>query len=150
MSDHAEPEVIDSPTEWVADHIKRYVDTDGAEGHEWRGVPTLLLTTKGRKSGLLRRSALIYGRDGDSLLLVASVGGAPKHPQWYLNLTSDPTVQVQVGADKFTATARTADADEQARLWPVMTAIWPSYDDYQARTERHIPIVILDRIPTAG
>ena len=78
MSDHAEPEVVDSPTEWVADHIKRYVDTDGAEGHEWRGVPTLLLTTKGRKSGLLRRSALIYGRDGDSLLLVASVGRGPE------------------------------------------------------------------------
>lgn len=142
----SEQEVVDSPSSWVADHIKSYVDSDGAQGHEWRGVPTLLLTTKGRKSGVLRRTALIYGRDGDDLIIVASKGGAPDHPLWYLNLASDPAVHVQVGAEKFDAAATTADASERARLWPVMTAIWPDYDEYAKKTDREIPIVVLKRV----
>ncbi|MDG4792916.1 nitroreductase family deazaflavin-dependent oxidoreductase [Micromonospora sp. WMMD1082] len=139
-------EVLDSPTNWVAEHINRYVDTDGADGHEWRpGVFTLLLTTRGRRSGTLRRTALIYGRSGDAYAVVGSQGGAPRHPAWYLNLLADPHVEVQVGADRFTARARTATPDEKARLWPVMTAIWPAYDDYQAKTDRDIPVVLLER-----
>ena len=140
-------EVADSPTGWVAKHIHRYIETDGREGHEWRGVPTLLLTTRGRKSGKLRRTALIYGKDGEErYLLVASKGGAPEHPSWYLNLTEHPEVEVQVGADKFAARARTADAQEKPRLWQVMASIWPDYDGYQKKTGRDIPVVVVERI----
>ncbi len=140
-------EVTDSPTGWVAEHVDRYVETDGREGHEWRGVPTLLLTTRGRKSGKLRRTALIYGEDGEErYLLVASKGGAPEHPSWYLNLVAHPEVEVQVGPDKFVARARTADAREKPRLWQLMTSIWPDYDGYQKKTGRDIPVVIVERI----
>ncbi|MEU6020587.1 nitroreductase family deazaflavin-dependent oxidoreductase [Micromonospora sp. NPDC048871] len=140
-------QVLDSPSGWVAEHIDRYVATDGKQGHEWRpGVFTLLLTTRGRRSGNLRRTALIYGRDGEAYVIVASQGGDPRHPAWYLNLAADPTVQVQVGPDRFTARARTATAEEKARLWPIMTDIWPAYDDYQAKTERDIPVVLLERV----
>ena len=140
-------EVTDSPTGWVAEHVDRYVETDGREGHEWRGVPTLLLTTRGRKSGKLRRTALIYGEDGEGrYLLVASRGGAPEHPSWYLNLAAHPEVEVQVGADKFAARARTADAREKPRLWQLMASIWPDYDGYQKKTSRDIPVVIVERI----
>jgi deazaflavin-dependent oxidoreductase (nitroreductase family) len=138
-------EVHDSPTGWVAQHIHQYVETDGRSGHEWRpGVPTLLLTTRGRKSGLRRRTALIYGQDGDRYLVVASRGGSPEHPAWYRNLTEHPEVHIQVGADRFAARARTATADEKPRLWQLMTAIWPDYDNYQTKTSREIPVVILE------
>jgi deazaflavin-dependent oxidoreductase (nitroreductase family) len=141
-----EKQVVDSPQGWVARHIKRYVDSDGANGHEWRpGVYTLLLTTRGRRSGTWRRTALIYGRDGDRYLVVASVGGSARHPAWYLNLRDHPQVEVQVGPERFTATARTAGADEKPRLWELMTSIWPSYEGYQRKTRRDIPVVILDR-----
>jgi deazaflavin-dependent oxidoreductase (nitroreductase family) len=142
----AEPEeVFDSPSGWVASHVRRYVETDGEDGHRWRGVTTLLLTTRGRKTGRLRRTALIYGRDGDRYLVVASQGGAKWNPNWYLNLAANPEVGVQAGADKFTARARTATAEEKPRLWRIMTSIWPDYDQYQARCERDIPVVILER-----
>lgn len=136
-------QVYDSPTGWVADHIKRYVETDGRSGHEWKGAPTLLLTTRGRKSGKRRRTALIYGKDGDNYIIVASRGGHQNHPAWYLNLRENPEVEVQVGADNFTAVAHTAGDEDKARLWPLMTSIWPAYNDYQAKTERTIPVVIL-------
>jgi deazaflavin-dependent oxidoreductase (nitroreductase family) len=136
--------VTDSPNEWVADHIRRYVATGGADGHEWKpGVPTLLLTTTGRKSGLRRRTALIYATDGADYLVVASSGGAPDHPAWYKNLAADPAVHLQVGAAELDATARTATGAERDRLWPLVTAVWPAYDDYQARTDREIPVVVL-------
>jgi deazaflavin-dependent oxidoreductase (nitroreductase family) len=108
-------------------------------------VPTLLLTTRGRKSGLLRRTALIYGRDADAYLVVASEGGSPRHPSWYLNLEADPQVHVQVGAEEFDAQARPATPEERARLWPEMTRIWPAYDGYQRKTDREIPVVVLTR-----
>lgn len=138
-------EVHDSPAGWVNDHIKKYVDSDGAEGHLWNGVPTLLLTTRGRKSGELRRTALIYGEHGSSYLIVASQGGADTHPAWYLNLSADPEVQVQVGAEKFSARARTATEQEKPELWAKMVEIWPAYEDYQTKTARPIPVVVLDR-----
>jgi deazaflavin-dependent oxidoreductase (nitroreductase family) len=145
MTLSSEP-VHDSPSGWVARHIRRYVETGGRDGHEWRpGVNTLLLTTRGRKSGLLRRTALIYGRDGDRYLVVASQGGADRHPAWYLNLVADPDVVVQVGAETFAAGARPATAEEKPGLWRIMTSIWPDYDQYQARTSRDIPVVILER-----
>lgn len=142
-----EQDVTDSPTPWVRQHIERYLRTAGESGHEWRpGVPTLLLTTRGRKSGRLRRTALIYGRDGDSFLVVASQGGAPTHPAWYLNLAATPRVHVQVGAEEFDATARTATEQDRARLWPLMARIWPAYEDYQGKTDRQIPVVVLDPV----
>lgn len=141
-----EEEVFDSPRGWVARHIRRYVETDGREGHRWRGVHTLLLTTRGRRSGKLRRTALIYGRDGDRYLVVASQGGAKRHPSWYLNLDENPEVEVQVGADKCAARALTSTAEEKPRLWRLMASIWPDYDRYQAETERDIPVVILERL----
>ncbi len=137
-------QVTDSPTEWVAEHTKRYVETGGESGHEWRpGVPTLLLTTTGRKSGLKRRTALIYGRDGADYIVVASKGGDPDHPSWYHNLQADPQVEVQVMDEVFEATARTASGEERDRLWALMRAIWPAYDDYATRTDREIPVVLL-------
>jgi deazaflavin-dependent oxidoreductase (nitroreductase family) len=139
-------QVYDSPTGWVNEHIRRYVDSDGEDGHDWRGVPTLLLTTVGRKTGRRRRSALIYGRDGDRYLLVASQGGADAHPAWYLNLVENPEVELQVGPDRYPAVARTASPDEKPALWKAMTAIWPAYDDYQKKTDRQIPVVILERV----
>ncbi len=139
--------VKDSVTGWVAQHIARYVESNGEDGHIWRGVPSLLLTTRGRKSGELRRQALIYGRDGDRYLVVASIGGAPKHPAWYVNLVANPEVEVQVGAEIFRAIARTAPPDEKSRLWETMTGIFPNYIAYQAKTTRQIPVVILERQP---
>lgn len=138
-------EPLDSPLGFAARHARRYVETDGAEGHEWRGVPTLLLTTVGRRSGRRRRTPLIYGCDGERYVVVASFGGSPRHPMWYLNLRETPEVEVQVGADRFHAHARTATDEERPRLWELMRGIWPYYDDYQERTRRRIPLVVLER-----
>jgi deazaflavin-dependent oxidoreductase (nitroreductase family) len=102
------------------------------------------VTTRGRKSGKLRRTALYYGRDGDRYLLVASNGGAHTHPAWYLNLLEHPEVRVQVGAEQFTARARTATAEERQPLWDVMAEIFPTYNQYQAKARREIPVVILE------
>lgn len=141
--------IHDSPQQWVRDHIEAYVRSDGREGHRWRGLPTLLLTTRGRKTGKLRRTALIYGQYGDAYLIVASNGGATKHPLWYLNLVEDPEVMVQVGAEQFTARARTATAEEKQRLWPLMSNIFPQYDKYQlkaAKVGRDIPLIIIEAV----
>jgi deazaflavin-dependent oxidoreductase (nitroreductase family) len=141
--DSKEP-IHDNPQGWARSHIQAYVESDGKQGYLWRGVPALLLTYRGRKSGKLRRTALIYGRDGANYLVVASNGGAPNHPQWYLNLLENPEVDVQVAAEKFAARGRTATPEEKQRLWPVMSKIFPQYDQYQANTSRDIPIVILE------
>jgi deazaflavin-dependent oxidoreductase (nitroreductase family) len=143
MAEQQEP--LAPTIDWVAEHVEKYVETDGADGHMWRGVPTLLLTTKGRKSGQWRRTALIYGKDGDRYLVVASRGGAPRHPAWYLNLAANPEVHVQVGAERFAARARPATAAEKPALWKTMTAIWPAYDEYQGRTKRQIPVIVIER-----
>jgi deazaflavin-dependent oxidoreductase (nitroreductase family) len=127
------------------EHVQRYQQTDGAEGHEWRpGVFTLLLTTTGRRSGDQHTTPLIYGEDDADYVVVASKGGADGHPDWYVNLREHPEVQVQVGPDVFAATARTVDADEKARLWPLMADIWPDYDHYAEKTDRDIPVVVLE------
>jgi deazaflavin-dependent oxidoreductase (nitroreductase family) len=125
------------------EHVRRYLETDGAVGHEWSGVHTLLLTTTGRKSGLQRISPMIYGQDGDSYVVIASQGGAPTHPLWYLNLLAQPEVRVQVGARQFEARASAAEDSERDRLWTLMTSIWPNFDVYQTRTDRRIPVVVL-------
>lgn len=126
-----------------AEHIRRYRETGGEVGYLWNGVPTLLLTTTGRRTGERRTSALIFGRDGEDYLVIASKGGAPRHPQWYENLTAYPGAEIQVRAQHLPVTARTASADEKPRLWKIMTGLWPNYDAYQARTDRLIPVVVL-------
>ena len=135
-------QIVDSPVQWVADHIRNYVDSNGADGHIWRGVPTLLLTTKGRQSGLLRRTALIYGRDGDDYVIVASKGGAPTDPLWYLNLKKESAVTIQVGANILSGRASTYALDAtREKVWQSMVAIWPGFAEYKEKTTRQIPLV---------
>jgi deazaflavin-dependent oxidoreductase (nitroreductase family) len=125
------------------DHVRRYQETNGEVGYLWNGVPTLLLTTTGRRSGQPHTNALIFGRDGDDYLVVASMGGAPSHPNWYLNLLAQSEAEIQVLADHVPVTARAADEPEKPRLWNAMTDVWPNYDAYQSRTDRVIPVVVL-------
>jgi deazaflavin-dependent oxidoreductase (nitroreductase family) len=127
-------------------HVRRYRETGGEVGHTWRnGSKILLLTTKGRKTGERRTTPLIYENDGDRYVIVASKGGAPQHPGWYRNLAKDPEVEVQVMDEVFPARAHTAQGDERERLWRLATQQWPDYDSYQKRTDREIPVVVLER-----
>jgi deazaflavin-dependent oxidoreductase (nitroreductase family) len=139
-------QITESPIGWVNRHIQQYLDTDGSQGHHFQGYDALLLTTRGRKSGVLRRTALYYGVDGGRYVLVASNGGSPQHPLWYLNLAADPRVELQVGADRFAAEAHTATGDDRARLFTMMASIFPPYNEYQARAGREIPVVVLERV----
>ncbi|NUR25369.1 MAG: nitroreductase family deazaflavin-dependent oxidoreductase [Catenulispora sp.] len=126
------------------EHVQRYRDTDGAEGHDWNDTTVLLLTHRGRNSGREYTTPLIDQKHGDDYVIVASKGGDPSHPEWYLNLLADPEAGVQVKGDVFKARARTATAEEKPELWSLMTATWPSYDDYQRKTDREIPVVVLE------
>lgn len=127
------------------EHVKRYQETDGEVGHEWQGgVFTLLLTTTGRRSGQPRTTPLIYREHDGNYVVVASKGGDDSHPDWYHNLVEHPEVEVQVGPDVFAASARTASPGEKAQIWPRMAEIWPDYDDYATRTDRDIPVVLLE------
>jgi deazaflavin-dependent oxidoreductase (nitroreductase family) len=128
------------------EHVQRYQATGGAEGYQWtNGTTILLLTTTGRKSGKSFIHPLIYRDFGDDYLLVASKGGSPVAPDWYLNLQSDPEVGVQIKDDIFTAHARTANAEEKPAMWEHMLEVWPDYAKYQTKTDREIPIVVLER-----
>lgn len=138
-------EIHDNPTGWINKHIRNHVDSGGATGHRYDGKDSLLITTRGRTSGKLRRTALYYGVDADRYVVIASYGGRPVHPSWYLNLLADPGLDVQIGADVFRCRARTAEGDEETRLWGLMAAIFPLYDKYRAGTDRHIPVVVLER-----
>jgi len=128
------------------DHTRRYKETDGEVGHDWQGTHTLLLTTTGRKTGEKRELPLIYGKHGDAYLVVASKGGADTPPAWYLNLKANPEVEVQVKGERFKARAREATPEEKPEMWKTMTAEWPAYDDYQKKTEREIPVIVLERV----
>jgi deazaflavin-dependent oxidoreductase (nitroreductase family) len=149
----AEPSVSKELPSWIKDHLDRYIATNGEDGYLWDAslgggkgmIPTLLLTTVGRKSGRELTLPLIFGRSGEDYVVVASKGGAPEHPAWYLNLDANSKVKLQVKADKFTAQAHTANAQERARLWPKMVEIYGPYADYQKKTNREIPIVVLHR-----
>jgi len=127
-------------------HVRIYRLTGGRFVGRVGKAPILLLTTTGRRSGQPRTSPLLYLQDGERLAIVASFGGHATHPVWYLNLTANPEVQVQVGRDRFAATARTAAPEERERLWPQLVAMYSSYAGYQRKTEREIPIVLLERI----
>ena len=127
------------------EHVDRYVETDGEEGHDWNGSTVLILTTTGRRSGDPRSTPLIYGKSGDKHLVVASKGGADEHPYWFQNIEADPEVQVQVKDDRFTARARAATPEEKPEMWKTMTSKWADYDEYQKKTDREIPVVVLER-----
>jgi proline iminopeptidase len=128
------------------EHVRRYRETDGKEGHDWReGSTILLLTTRGRKTGNPTTTPLIYDLDGDNPVIVASKGGAPEHPGWYRNILENNHVDVQIKGDKFHAHARTAEGEERERLWKQMNRMWSHYDEYQAKTDREIPVVVLER-----
>lgn len=141
MSEYVQPDL----TLMGDEHVAKYRETDGEIGYEWNGAPCLLLTTTGRTSGQPRTVPLIFGPDGDRYVLVASKGGAPDHPNWYQNLAANPTVEVQVKGDVFTATARTVEGEERDRCWAIATSVWPNYDEYVKRTSRVIPVVVLER-----
>lgn len=127
-------------------HVRAYRETNGEQGYIWNDAPTLLLTTKGRESGEPRTTPLIFARDDARYVVIASRGGAPRHPYWYLNLLVEPRVQLQVKADVFEAVARTAAGEERERLWAKAVEVWPQYDDYKAMTDREIPVVVLERL----
>jgi proline iminopeptidase len=128
-------------------HVRRYRETGGEVGHIWReGSTILLLTTTGRTTGEKRTVPLIYARDGDRYVIIASKGGAPEHPGWYKNLEKVPEVELQVKSEVFPARARTAQGEERERLWRKANEIWPQYADYEKRTQREIPVVVLERI----
>jgi proline iminopeptidase len=141
--------------QWMIEHANRYISSGGTDGHIYAvtppgyapmNVPSLLLTTTGRKSGEKFIFPLFYGETGGSYIIVASKGGAPEHPGWYRNLLAHPEVEVQVGTKKVKARARTASGAERARLWEKALEFWPPYADYQKKTEREIPVVVLDPI----
>ncbi len=128
------------------EHVRVYRETSGERGYHWRkGSKILILETVGRKSGEPRPMALIFGEDDGRYVIVASKGGAAQHPAWYLNMQEQGQVDVQVLGDRFQATHRDAEGDERERLWEMMVGEWPDYADYQQKTDRQIPVVILER-----
>ncbi len=148
----AEQRIAEGLPDWIKDHLTRYIESDGEDGHLWDAslgggdgmVATLLLTTSGRKSGLSLTLPLIYGKTDAGYCVIASKGGAPAHPAWFLNLDADNNVHVQVKAEKFDARARVAEGDEREALWQQMVGIYAPYTNYQAATERTIPVVVLE------
>ncbi|HEY2310643.1 MAG TPA: nitroreductase family deazaflavin-dependent oxidoreductase [Gaiellaceae bacterium] len=128
------------------EHVRLYRETDGEIGHEWReGSTILLLTTTGRRSGNETTTPLIYDLDGDRPVIVASKGGAADDPGWFKNLAKNPAVGVQIKGDRFRARARVAEGEERSRLWKLMNRMWPHYDEYATKTDREIPVVVLER-----
>jgi proline iminopeptidase len=141
--------------DWMLAHANRYISSGGTEGHMYTiappgyaemTVPALLLTTTGRKSGEKFIFPLFYGQEGNSYIIVASKGGAPEHPGWYRNLLANPEAEIQVGTKKLKVHARTTAGEERARLWQKALTFWPPYADYEKKTDREIPVVVLDPI----
>jgi deazaflavin-dependent oxidoreductase (nitroreductase family) len=135
---------LPSRTPFVADHVERYLATNGADGYEVGGAKCIVLSTVGRQTGALRRCALVRVKDGDRYLVVGSRGGAPTHPAWYFNLLDNPDVTIQDRDEVHELRARLATPAERAALWPVAIEAWPAYDEYQAKTDRQIPLVICE------
>jgi len=145
MTEAAPVPIVDSDLDWVKKQIDEYLATDGASPVFRYGAPLVLITVKGRKSGKWLRTCLIGTSDGTDVVVVASKGGSPEHPAWYRNIEANPRVWVQQGAETFWTTAHTATADEKPRLWDLMVGLYPDYADYQKRTDRQIPVVVLRR-----
>lgn len=136
-----------SPIGWVARQARTYEESGGTMGTTQGGAPCLLLDYRGRRSGYWRRTVLIYGRDRDSYLVVASNGGAEAHPLWYLCLVANPDVRLRVGPDRFAALAETLSAQDKARVWPHLVDVFPWFGVYQAKASRDIPVVRLQPVP---
>ena len=125
-------------------HVKAYLETNGERGGVWNGATAVLVTTKGRKSGEKRQIAIIGKQVGENFVIIASKGGSPTHPLWYLNIQADPNVEFQFMADRWEGIARTAESPEREALWAEACSQWPAFDDYQMRTDRKIPVVVLE------
>jgi deazaflavin-dependent oxidoreductase (nitroreductase family) len=142
--------VFDSPDPSVAEHVRRYLATNGASGYREGGVANLVLTHRGRTTGKLYRTGLFYGEDDGRYVLVASGSAVTHtHPQWYLNLVANPAVHVQIRGERFTARASTAHGAKRERLWQLMVELAPVYRTYQAHSNRIIPVVVLERLAPA-
>ncbi len=136
--------------QWISDHIQLYLE-DPEKAHFWDSkvaggagpLPTLLLITKGRKTGDVRMLPLIYKKIGDNFVIIASKGGHPSHPSWYLNLLAEPHCEIRVGSEIYHAKAHTVEGERRKKLWQELTEVYPPYNDYQAATERRIPVVEL-------
>jgi len=127
------------------EHVRSYLETDGEVGYRWKeDSPIAILFTTGRTTGEQRTNPLIFGRDGDNVVLVASKGGAPEHPGWYRNLRRNPEAEIQIMGDRWAVRARDAEGDERERLWALMNGLWPHYAEYQQKTDREIPVVVLE------
>ena len=135
-----------------SNHVARYVASNGEEGYDDNShkAPTLLLTTTGRRTGNPHVAPLYFAEDDGKYIIIASKGGSDRDPQWYLNLVAHPQVGVQIRDKTFQATARTADAEEKERLWPIMGDAYPFYNDYRQGTDRDIPLVMLEPVPSRG
>jgi deazaflavin-dependent oxidoreductase (nitroreductase family) len=127
------------------EHVRVYRETGGERGYHWRGTTILLLTTTGRRSGEQRTTPLIHREDDGRWVIVASKGGAPEHPGWYQNLEASPEAEIQVRDEVIPVRVHDAEGEERERLWKLMTEDWPAYDEYQEKTDRKIPVVVLER-----
>lgn len=136
------------PSTWdvAADQVRAYESSGGTEGTEMQGKPVVILTSVGRRTGKIRKAPLMRVTDGERYAVVASLGGAPKHPVWYFNLKENPAVTLQDGPVVKDYVAREVEGDEKAEWWRRATEVWPAYDDYQASTDRQIPVFVLDPV----
>ena len=151
MSSRTESDTPPLP-DWIESHLEEYAthpekarlfDATGVGGYE--NTPTLLLTTRGRRTGRVLTMPLIYGETDEGVVVIASKGGAPTHPGWFHNLSAEPNVDIQVGAERMSVVARVAEDEERTRLWEMMTKVYPPYVEYQSNTDRKIPVVVLER-----
>jgi deazaflavin-dependent oxidoreductase (nitroreductase family) len=143
----ADPAHLPGASERANEQVRVYEATDGAERWDMRGVPVIILSTRGRHSGAIRKLPLMRVTDGERYAVIASLGGAPKHPVWYLNLRADPVVTLQDKAVKRRYLAHTAAGEEREEWWRRAVAVWPDYARYQTKTDREIPVVILEPLP---
>jgi deazaflavin-dependent oxidoreductase (nitroreductase family) len=130
---------------FLDEHVRVFRETDGERGYHWRGTTILLLTTTGRVSGEPRTTPLIHRTDGERWIVVASKGGSPANPSWFENLLAQPDAEIELPGERIAVRAEPAEGAERERLWKLMSEVWPAYNDYQARTEREIPVVVLSR-----
>ncbi len=143
----AEPTHVPGASERANEQVRVYEGTDGAERWDMRGVPVVILSTRGRHSGAIRKMPLMRVADGEKYAVIASLGGAPKHPVWYLNLQADPVVSLQDKAVKRRYRAHTATGKEREEWWDRAVSVWPDYAVYQTKTDRQLPVVILEPLP---
>jgi len=142
-------EYIPSPRDWVREQVELYESSGGKEGTTLRetGLPVIVVTNTGNRIGAVRKTPLMRAVDGSNYILVASTGGAPKHPVWYFNLKADPSVKIQDGSDIYDMTVREiTDSDERKRLWKIAVEAYPPYHEYQQKTDRVIPVFLAEPV----